>query len=122
MGRIGNLTETEFERARRSNNTILNCPATSTDITNARLISVLDRVETDCVAIPQEFLTVQFVTLVAYVMFVNQVPFLITLSRKMRFVTVQHRNQVSLQIKEKWYKIYTAQVLSISPATENSQK
>ena len=73
-----------------------------------------NRVETDCVAIPQDFFTVhKFVTLVAHVMFMNQVSFLITLSSKISFVTVQHVNsrlakQLSLPLNkirglEEWY-------------------
>ena len=48
-------------------------------------------VRTDYVAVPRDFLKLQKnVTLVVDVMFVNNLPFLITMSRNIRYVTVEH--------------------------------
>ena len=50
-----------------------------------------DRVEVERIAILRDFQKFHSqVTLVADVFFVNEVPFLITLSRNLRFVTVQY--------------------------------
>ena len=50
-----------------------------------------EHVRTDYVAVPQDFLKLQKnVTLVVDVMFVNSLPFLITMSRNIRYVTVEH--------------------------------
>ena len=49
------------------------------------------RVITDYVAIPRDFLTLHtYVTLIANVMFVNNIPFFVTLSRGIKFVTAKH--------------------------------
>ena len=46
---------------------------------------------TDYVAIPRDFLALhRFVSLVADVMFVNNIPFLITIYRGIKFVTVEY--------------------------------
>ena len=43
------------------------------------------------IAVPKDFLKLhKFVTLVEDVMFVNGAPFLITMSRRIKFVTVEH--------------------------------
>ena len=48
------------------------------------------RVEPQFVSIPQQLIDLhKYVTLVADVMFVNGLPFFVTLSRRIRFVTVQ---------------------------------
>ena len=50
-----------------------------------------EHVRTDYVAVPRDFLKLQKnVTLVVDVMFVNNLPFLITLSRNIRYITVEH--------------------------------
>ena len=57
------------------------------------------------IAVPKYFLKLhKFVTLVAYVMFVNGASFLITMSRGISFVTVEHiptckANQLSKYLK-----------------------
>ena len=50
-----------------------------------------DRVDTDLIPIPRDLYEIQkFVTSTADVMFVNGISFLATLSRKIRFFTVEH--------------------------------
>ena len=86
-------------------NQIQNCTITSKGMTNTKVICgpqivgvsgktvrcTPKRVDSDCVAIPREFqLLHKSITLVSYVFFVNGIPFLITLSRNIHFVTVEH--------------------------------
>jgi len=83
----------------------VNCPVTPTDIRNAHAIYGPDlpgirgktvrrkpeHVRTDYVAIPQALITANAeVMLVADVMFVNGIPFLITLSRRINLITIEH--------------------------------
>ena len=50
-----------------------------------------EHVRTDYVAVPRDFLKLQKnVTLIVVVIFVNNLPFLITMSRNIRYVTVEH--------------------------------
>eukprot|EP00984_Skeletonema_dohrnii_P033562 scaffold30483_cov78-Skeletonema_dohrnii-CCMP3373.AAC.1 len=80
------------------------CPVSSKDITNANRIfgpslpivkgktvrKRPSRVEPQFISIPAQVMELnKFVTLVADVMFVNGLPFFVTLSRNIRFVTVQ---------------------------------
>ena len=86
-------------------NQIKNCSITSKDINNAEVIfgthiagvrgkiviCTPKRVDSDCVEIPREFqLLYKSVTLVSDVLFLNGIPFFITLSRKIFFVTADH--------------------------------
>ena len=102
-GLLGYPTERDME-ALVSNN-LDNVPFTVTDIRNAKTIFGPDlagvrgktvrespkHVVTDVVAIPRDFMKLhKFVTLVADVMFVNSVPFLVTSSRGIKFVTAEH--------------------------------
>ena len=82
-----------------------NCPVTATDGSNACVIFGPDlpgvkckmvqrshhRVDTEHLEIPCNYYTLQmFITLTADVMFVNGIPFLTTLSRKIRLVTAEY--------------------------------
>ena len=50
-----------------------------------------DRLIMDLNSVPKDFLKLHhFVTLMEYVMFLNGAPFLITMSRGIKFVTVKH--------------------------------
>ena len=64
------------------------------DVPNLKANSVRDkptRVEVEVLPIPRDYYTLNnFVTLTADVMFVNEVPFLTTLSRRIRLFTVEH--------------------------------
>jgi len=81
------------------------CPITVHDVTRANSIygpdlkalrgktvrNAPEHVQPDYVEIPKDFLLLhRSVTLVADVMFVNNVPFLITMSRGIKFITVEH--------------------------------
>ena len=105
-GLLGYPTERDME-ALVSNN-LDNVPFTVTDIRNAKTIFGPDlagvrgktvrespkHVVTDVVAIPRDFMKLhKFVTLVADVMFVNSVPFLVTSSRGIKFVTAGGRDR-----------------------------
>ena len=86
-------------------NLLQNCPITYDDIKNANAIwgsdianirgkttrCKSDRVETDYVDIPCALLSAHVnVTLVADVMFVNGVPFLVSASRNINLITIEH--------------------------------
>jgi len=101
---IGNPSEKEFKHLVR-NRFLPHCDITVRDITNARLIFGRDlpslrgktrrrrprRVEVNLVEIPRDFLNLyKNITITADVFFVNGIPFLLTLSRQVRFLTVQH--------------------------------
>ena len=88
-----------------SNNMIQNWPITASEVTNNHTMFVpnlagnrgktvwqnTDRAVTDHVAVPRDFLKLhKFVTIVADVMFVNDTPLLITMSRSINYVTVKH--------------------------------
>ena len=66
----------------------------------------------DFVAVPKDFLKLhKFVTLVAYVIFVNGAPFLITMPCGIKYVTVKHiqthtAKQLSKYLKQ-FMKIYS---------------
>ena len=81
------------------------CPVSADDITRSHTIFGPDpkgirgkttwtppeHVTTDYVQIPRDFIKLhKYVALVADVMFVNNIPFLITMSRKIKFITVEH--------------------------------
>ena len=94
------------EVSRKSDRSLYkNCPSTTKDITNAKTIfgpsvdclkgklvrTKPDRVDPSYVSVPANFIkSHKFVILAADVMFVCGMPFLISLSRGIRFVTVQY--------------------------------
>ena len=70
------------------------------------------RVDSDRVAITREFqLLHKYITLVDDVLFVNGIPFLIVLSRKLHFVTVKHMRSRTDKQRSKYLnkscKLYT---------------
>ena len=104
MGMIGAPTEREYQGLVRLN-LIKDCPITNSDIIHANKIfgpdlanirgktvrRKPDRVRTDYVDIPRVILDVhRYVTLVADVMFVNKVPFLVSCSRNLNLITIEH--------------------------------
>ena len=103
MGMIGPPTEREYQGLVRQN-FLQDCPITPSDITNAHKIFGPDlanirgktvrrkpeHVNTAIVDIPQQILSnQQYVTLSADVMFVNQVPFLVSSSRNINLTTIE---------------------------------
>ena len=107
QSRGGHPSEASFRKevSRSSTSSLFNdSPVSSKDITNARNIFgpstvcmkgkwVRDRPEVvrpEYVTIPQELIDMnRYVILAADVMFVSGLPFLVTLSRQIRYVTVQ---------------------------------
>ena len=88
-----------------SNKTLDNCPVIPADIPNALALygphlpgvrgytvrKKPDRVKTESLSVPDDYHRLHhFVTLTADVIFVNGVPFLVTLSRKIRLLTAEH--------------------------------
>jgi hypothetical protein len=88
-----------------SSNMIKNCPVTLTDVANANTIFGPDLatlkgktvritpppVATDYVQIPNEIMSLnRNVTLAIDIMFVNGLPFLVSISRKINFTTVEY--------------------------------
>jgi hypothetical protein len=88
-----------------SSNMITNCPVTSKDVANANTIFGPDLatlkgktvritpppVATDYVQIPNEIMSLNHnVTLAIDIMFVNGLPFLVSISRKIKFTTVEY--------------------------------
>jgi hypothetical protein len=107
MGMIGAPTERDFQGMVR-HNYIKDCPVTNEDVINAHtifgpdLINICgktvrrkpDRVVTDYVAIPRDFFTRHhIVTLVADIMFVSGIPFLVSSSRRINLITIEHAPQ-----------------------------
>ena len=107
QARAGHPSEKVFKRdvSRKSPHSLFHsCPVTTKDITDARKIfgpslpcakgkwvrTKSVRVDPDYVSIPPSLLTNKYETLAADVMFVCGLPFLITLGRRVRFVTVQY--------------------------------
>ena len=103
MGMIGAPTERDYQGLVRQN-LLQDCPITPSDIANAHTIFGPDlanirgktvrrrpeHVSTDLVEIPQQILSNQHnVTLSADVMFVNQVPFLVSSSRNINLTTIE---------------------------------
>jgi hypothetical protein len=101
---LGNPSEKDF-KGMVSSNIIHDCPVTQSDVTNARkifrpdLASVCGKtvrqtpapVVGDYVAIPREIVEANTaVTLAADVFFVDGTAFLMMVSRKMKFITVEH--------------------------------
>ena len=125
-----------FEKMVRANQ-IQKCPITSEEITDEKFIfgphlaEVIGKtirrkpkqVDSDRVEIPREFQILhKSVTLVACVFFVNGIPFFITISRKLRFVTVKHMgyrtdNQLSTSLNKVCIMyactLYNVEVLSM---------
>ena len=111
---LGCLSERDMEYL-VSSKELDDCPVTPHDLRNANAIfggpdiagvrgktvrRAPERVITDYVAIPRDFLKLHtHVTLVADVMFVNNIPFLVTLSRGIKFVTAEHvRSRTAKQL------------------------
>lgn len=103
MGMIGAPTERDYQSLVRQN-LLQDCPITPSDIANAHTIFGPDlanirgktvrrkphHVSTELVEIPQQILSTQRnVTLSADVMFVNQVPFLVSSSRHINLTTIE---------------------------------
>jgi hypothetical protein len=103
QGMIENPTEREFEGMVREK-LIANCPVAMRNIQNAHQIFDPDlanlrgkttrtkpeHVKADYVKIPQDFMELhKYLTIVADVMFVNGLPFLVTLSRGISLVTIK---------------------------------
>ena len=107
QGRGGHPSEAAFKRevSRMSPSSIFNdSPITVKDITNARNIfgpstaclkgkwvrGRPDPVRPEYITIPEQLISInKYVTLAVDVMFVSGLPFLVTLSRRIRYVTVQ---------------------------------
>ena len=102
-GLIGNPYERDLKYLVSIN--LTDCPVTITDRNNAHksfgpilggtrgktVRQNPEHVTTDYVAIPRYFLALhRFVSLVEDVMFVNNIPFLITMSHGIKFVTVEY--------------------------------
>jgi hypothetical protein len=101
---IGNPTEREFAGMVREK-LLTNCPITVRDVENANRIfgpdlanlrgkttrGKPDHVRVEYARIPKDFIQLhKYVTLVADVMFVNGLPFLVTSSRGISLVTIEH--------------------------------
>ena len=101
---MGNPSEKDY-KTMVSNNLIPECPITSTDITNARAIfwpdlpSVRGKtvrttpapVVADYMAVPQSLVDAnKAITLAADVFFVDGIAFLLTVARRIKFVTAEH--------------------------------
>ena len=113
MQLLGFLLERDFENMLRSN-IIVNCPVTFSDIKNAKLIfgpditslkgkSVSSKpasVVTDYVDIPREILeSRKELELLTDIMFINKLPFLVSIIRKLKFTTIEYlssKNEISL--------------------------
>ena len=107
LGMVASPSNRDFEGLVRYN-MIKDCPITITDVKNAHKIYSPDlaairgktiqrkptRVITDYVDIPKEIIDVnQRVTLAADIMFVNSVPFLVSVSRNINLITIEHAPQ-----------------------------
>jgi hypothetical protein len=113
LGLVGYPSPMYFKNMVRSN-MIKNCTVTSTDVANANKIFGLDRITlrgktvqttpppvvTDYVKIPREIVSPnRNVTLLIDIMFVNIPPFMVSVSRQMKFTTLEYlhgRNQPQL--------------------------
>ena len=102
---LGHPSSKELSQVVSNNFGINNCPINPIDITNADTIYGRDlggirgktvrkkpeRVQGDIIKIPKDFYKLhRFVTLTADIMYVNGVPFLTTLSRKISMRTAEH--------------------------------
>ncbi len=110
---MGNLSEKDY-KGMVSNKLIANCPITSHDVSKARMIFGSDLasiwgktvrwapepVVTDYVAVPRTLIeTNKVIMLAADVFFVDGTAFLLTVTRRIQFVTTEHvpvRNATSL--------------------------
>jgi hypothetical protein len=101
---VGNPSKKDF-KGMVSSHLITNCPITHTNVTNACQIfgpdlasirgktvrQVPEPVVADYVAVPRMLMeSIKIVTLAVDVFFVDGMAFLITLSRKIKFVTAKH--------------------------------
>jgi hypothetical protein len=124
QGMISNPTEREFAGMVREQ-LLTNCPVTVRDVDNANQIFGPDlaklrgkttrtkpeRVQVEYVQIPRDFVQLhKYVTLVADVMFVNGLPFLVTSSRGLSLVTIEHLPSRTakrlVQTLERVFRIY----------------
>ena len=119
-GMIGGPSEVKMQFL-VSNNKLDECPFNLQDVRNAYKIfgpnlstvrgktvrRAPARVQTDYIEVPRDFLLlVKNVTLLADVMFVNKVPFLITVSRKIKFITVEFlSSRTAKQLSKKLKRI-----------------
>jgi hypothetical protein len=87
LGIVGYPSPRDFKNMVRSN-MIKNCSVTSSDIDNAHKL--------DYVEIPKAILDLnKDVTMAADVMFVNRLPFVTTISRKIKFTTIEYVTNIS---------------------------
>ena len=99
---LGFPLEWDFENMVRSN-IIVNCPVTFDDVKNSELIFVPDitslkeksvrskpaSVVTDSVEIPREILELRKdLEVSTYIMFINKLPFLVSISQGLKFTTI----------------------------------
>ncbi len=104
MAKIGHPTEKEFT-GMIHHKTITNCPITDQDISNANAIfgpnlpgirgkttqTKHEAVKMDYVEIPKTLIQRnKFIYLAVDVLYVDRVPFLVTTSRNIKFITVEH--------------------------------
>ena len=104
QGRLGNPSDKDLSAMVSSHTGVTNIPVSHMDITNARTIfgrnltairgntvrQTPDRVNTELLDIPDDYHRLhRFVTVIADVMFVNGLPFLVTISRDIRLRTAE---------------------------------
>ncbi|KAL7469297.1 hypothetical protein ACHAXS_009567, partial [Conticribra weissflogii] len=120
LAKVGHPTEREFGELVR-HNMITNCPINHQDITNANKIFGPDLpglrgkttrvkpmpVRTDYVAVPRYLLAKnKEVCLTADIMYVDGTPFLVTASRGIKFITIEHSpTQTTSQLKQSLIRI-----------------
>jgi hypothetical protein len=123
QGMIGSPNKKDY-KVMVSGNLITNCPVTTANINNAHAIFNPDLanirgktvqqtptlVEADYVAVPCSLVeSNKVVTMTADVFFVDGTPFLLTMSRRIKFITVEH---VSIRTAKSLSK-YVDQVLQV---------
>jgi hypothetical protein len=125
QGMISNPTEREFAGMVHKQH-LTNCPVTVRDVDNTNLIfgpdlanlrgkttrTKLERVRVEYVQIPWDFVQLhKYITLVADVMFLNGLPFLVTSSRGLTLVTIEHLQSRTakhlVHTLERVFRIYT---------------
>ncbi|KAL7469296.1 LOW QUALITY PROTEIN: hypothetical protein ACHAXS_009566 [Conticribra weissflogii] len=120
LAKVGHPTEREFGELVH-HNMIANCPINNQDITNANKIFGPDlpglrgkttrvkpmSVQTDYVAVPRYLLAKnKQVCLTADVLYVDGTPFLVTASRGIKFITIEHSpTQTTSQLKQSLIRI-----------------
>jgi hypothetical protein len=134
LGLVGYPSPTDFKNMVRSN-MIKNCTVTETDIANANKIFGPDLpslrgksvwvtpppVVTEYVQIPREIMSLnRNVTLLIDIMFVNGLPFMVSVSRKIKYTTVEYlpgrkQPQLVMSIK-KIVNLYTSRCFTVDTA------